>query len=696
MGFNHLSGDGGAFLVAGTLKNQIDVVGIDAEIAVAIECKSSETVSKRPRFQEELSKHNDMREEFTKSIRAQYSTQYKRQIVLAMFVQNSYLSQTDKDRAEQKNVVLFDDNDLRYYEELVKHIGQAAKYQFLSDLVPGKTIQGLKIRIPAIKTKMGGYNCFTFSMSPEYLLKISYVSHRSRGKKSDAPTYQRMVQRSRLKNIKEYIDADNIFPTNIVISVDKKYLDFYRVKQETEEATAQEIGILGWLDIRPAYKCAWIIDGQHRLFGYSGHPKAHRSLVSVLAFESLPEGNQAALFTDINSKQKAVSKSLLIELLVALKKDADKPQTKIEAVTGQVAIDLGQDTDSALFQRIQTSDAAKTAKCCISLTSIFNAVRDTHFFIEKEKEGNIIEYGPLWAPSGEFLKIRERTAHVLKSWFNTIKEKSSEWWEKGSDEGGGLAMNDGVATCLLVLDSIFKHLEDKAKKKLVGLDTDDLIELTNKYAIALGDHFGNLTEEERRQFRGYRAKQGLSVRLRHCQKALRDKYPEYDPEGLDDFLQQELTQSNLKGKEIVDRIEVTLQKLVVDELKREYEEDWWIHGVPKDIRKAVMDKYEEDDGKRGGRECYFDFIHYRAIITASNNWRLFEHILSYGKGSKRDKTSWIAAINENMRRVISHASSGQFLTIEQLAELEKYDNWLVEQISGKPNVIETSPNVEET
>jgi DNA sulfur modification protein DndB len=686
MGFTYLSGEGGAILEVDTLTNQLDVVGIDNEIAVAIECKSSEVVSKRSKFQEELSKLDGSREEFTKSIRTQFPTDYKRQIVLAMFLHNSYLSQTDKDRAEQKKIVLFDRHDLEYYEQLIKHIGPAAKYQFLSDLVPGKTIQGLKIRIPAIRTKMGGYNCFTFSMSPEYLLKISYVSHRSRGNKSDAPTYQRMVQKSRLRNIREYIDANNVFPTNIVISIDKKYLDFHRVTQEVEDQNDQEIGILGWLDIRPAYKCAWIIDGQHRLFGYSGHPKAGKSLVSVLAFEGLPEGNQAAMFTDINSKQKAVSKSLLLELLVDLKKDADKPQTKIEAVTCQAVIDLGRDPDSALFERIQSSDAIKTSKCCISLTSIFNVVQDTHFFIEKEKDGNIIEYGPLWHPSGEFSEMQERTTAILKSWLNTVRERAREWWDKGSEEGGGLAMNDGVATCILVLDNILKYLEEKAKAKLVGYDTEDLIELTSKYAVALGDYFADTSEGERRQFRAYRAKEGLKTRLRHCQKALREKFPEYNPVGLDDYLQLELKQSNLKGKEIVDRIEVTLQRLVIDELKREYGDDWWINGMPRKIRIPVMAKYEEDDGKRGGRECYLDFIDYRDIIIDKNNWRLFENILSYGKGSHKDKTEWIVKINENMRRIVSHASSGQFLSAEQLAELQGYDEWLLRQVSGNPAI----------
>jgi len=54
--------------------------------------------------------------------------------------------------------------------------------------------------------------------------------------------------------------------------------------------------------MQPSYKSAWIIDGQHRLFSYSGHPKASKGLLSVLAFEGLPPSKQAELFIDINAK----------------------------------------------------------------------------------------------------------------------------------------------------------------------------------------------------------------------------------------------------------------------------------------------------------------------------------------------------------------------------------------------------------
>ena len=129
---------------------------------------------------------------------------------------------------------------------------------------------------------MGGENCYTFSISPDYLLKIAYISHRLKGKASDVSTYQRMVSKSRLNKIKEYISNQGIFPTNIVINLDKnRHLRFERAKQEGDRDEA----VFGWLNISPSYKSAWIIDGQHRLFAYSGHELSKKSVLSVLAFE---------------------------------------------------------------------------------------------------------------------------------------------------------------------------------------------------------------------------------------------------------------------------------------------------------------------------------------------------------------------------------------------------------------------------
>jgi DNA sulfur modification protein DndB len=255
MKFQYLSGKGGAQLRVNANEDspssQLDIVAIDDEVAIAIECKSSEQFAKRPQFQHELGKHTLIRERFTNAARKAFEPQNRRLIVLAFFTSNVILTENDKQRAKDANVVILDEKDLQYYETLVSHVGPAARYQFLAELLPGKTVPNLEIRVPAIRTKMGGTPCYTFSISPEYLLKIAYVSHRAKGKASDVTTYQRMLSKSRLSKIRQYIEEDGIFPTNIVLNIDKNRLSFQRSSQE-EDASADHGTASSFRLLRPS------------------------------------------------------------------------------------------------------------------------------------------------------------------------------------------------------------------------------------------------------------------------------------------------------------------------------------------------------------------------------------------------------------------------------------------------------------
>jgi DGQHR domain-containing protein len=562
---------------------------------------------------------------------------------------------------------MLDEQDLDYYENLVAHIGPAARYQFLAELLPGKTVPNLDLKIPAIRAKMGGASCYTFSISPEYLLKIAYVSHRAKGKASDINTYQRMLSKGRLNKIRQYIDEDGIFPTNIVLNLEKSRLAFQRSLQEEDAST--EHGIAGWLDIKATYKCAWIIDGQHRLFAYSGHPKASKSRVAVLAFEGLAPSDQARLFIDINAKQKSVKQSLLEELYAELHWDAADDSIRVRAIISKAVQELGSDPESPLYARVLTADSAKSEIRCITLTSLYSAIGRTEFYLRKGRQ-NVPEYGPLWAGTNE--ATLKRTVYVLKRYFDAIRTAVPDWWDKGAGEGGGLAMNDGVTTCIMVLRSVFQHYESQ---RLIRLDDEDLFLKIAEFADALGAYFARFTESERKVFRDLRGVQGQTRRWRKCQEALRDTFQNFNPEGLDGYLAEEKAESNTRGKSVVEFIEKTLQKLVLEELKSEMPEgeDWWLLGVPKPVRQKVIQKYEDDDHQRGGYECYFDLLDYLKI--ASHSWQIFQPILGYGSGGKDKQLSWLNFVN-NKRNIVYHASSGKTLTIEELSQLEQYGEWL--------------------
>ncbi|ABR91635.1 Hypothetical protein mma_0577 [Janthinobacterium sp. Marseille] len=658
-----------------------DVIAVGEEVTIGITSLTPEDPLKRDSLRKLIERLSFDRERLGRNTQSALPKDEKKRVAVAiLFLSGISIPEQEKNLAKDSNVILFDEKDLDYYEKLAGHLGPAAKYQLFADVLPGKTIPGLQIRVPAVRTKMGNSVCYAFPISPEYLLKIAYVSHRTKGKASDVNTYQRMMNKTRLSNIKEYISNNGVFPTNIVINLDKSRLRFEKIRQENTKAEEDISGTLGWLEIRPAYKSAWIIDGQHRLFSYSGHELAATSHLSVLAFEGLQASKQAQLFVDINAKQKSVKSSLLQELYSELHWDAEDPSTRARAIVSKAIQVLDLDRDSPLHNRIQTADSIKDNIRCISLASIFSAIEKRGFHIAAESKGHVTEYGPLWAGDNETTLLR--TVFILKHWFGVVSDSANSWWTLGAAEGGGLAMNDGVTTCLNVLRSVFSHLEDSGLT-LIRKNNEALWKELTPYAKVLGEYLGTLNTEDRKRFRDLRGSQGQTARTRRCQQAIRNQFPEFNPSGLDEFLNLEKAQTNLRAKEIIDRIEVTLKDFVLEELKQEFgvnESEWFVEGVPQVVRLEVMGRYEKDNRKRGAPQHYFELIDYRRI--ALDHWDLFEPILGFERsGNKEKKTKWMVSLNEQ-RNIVSHPSSAVSLSLEQLAELEGYEAKLTEQLAS--------------
>ena len=524
MDFVYLNGEGPALLTNNTKEEngdslKFDIVGIDDEVGVAVKCLTAERKIVFGQFREEIDRYILTRQSFAQTVNQQiprpFDRQVKRSVALAIFTLNILTSEEDRKYARDKGIMLFDENDLSYYEELTGHLGSAAKYQFLADMFVNKNIQGLNIKVPAIRTRIGDYTCYTFPIRPEYLLKIAYVSHHSKGKNSDMGTYQRMLQKTRLRRIRRYIEQNGIFPTNIVINFEKKPI-FHRGEQEAE----QEGGTVGWLEVKSSYKSAWIIDGQHRLFAYSGHPQASKAYLSVLAFESLPASTQARLFIDINAEQKSVKQSLLQELYADLHKDATDPTKRVRAIIAQIIQWLDGDLDSAFYERIQASEDKKDDIRCISWNSLFR-VLDSDLFISATKRGENL-FGPLWCDEGNGT-TRERSVQILKKWFGRIRDSVPDWWNMGSGEGGGIAMNDSVVANINVLRSVFQHLSATIGN-LRQLSIQELCEAIEPYADAVGSYMRSLSEDGRKSYRSLRGSQGQSTRTRRMQQAIQKRY----------------------------------------------------------------------------------------------------------------------------------------------------------------------------
>jgi DNA sulfur modification protein DndB len=262
---------------------------------------------------------------FKYSIRSHYknkgdNTKYRFRWLLAL--KNIDLNDNDYIRAKKANIMVVDDHMIQYYSEISKHFGPASRYQFFADLYPRMAIPEMIEPVPAIRGKMGGVVFYSFVIATEQLLKIAYIAHRSKTNEESIKRYQRMANKKQ-----------GMFPTSIVLNIEtnNKGLQFDQAAE-----MAGKNAVLGRLHLPNRLKTAWLIDGQHRLFAYSGLAEAETATLPVIAFEDLNSSVQQQLFIDINGEQVRVPKSLLFDLYDDLHWNSDKPRDRLLAVISKL------------------------------------------------------------------------------------------------------------------------------------------------------------------------------------------------------------------------------------------------------------------------------------------------------------------------------------------------------------------------
>jgi DNA sulfur modification protein DndB len=228
-------------------------------------------------------------------------------------------------------------------------MGPAGRYQILGEFLQGQKVPGIgDERIPAVKGKIGGETFYSFATTPSKLLKIAFVNHQALNHPDGRPAYQRMVSSKRIKDIGHFIKAGGFFATNLLINLTEKP----RFDPMSDKYNADPNIKFGWITLPPKYRSAWVIDGQHRLFGYSHLDGAFLDhTLFVVAFEKMKTVKEADLFITINHKQKSVPKSLLVSLLADIRMGDSDPKTALTALGSAVVRALYNDKTSPFFRR---------------------------------------------------------------------------------------------------------------------------------------------------------------------------------------------------------------------------------------------------------------------------------------------------------------------------------------------------------
>ena len=209
LGFRTLNTDEGLELPFGkdpNEKKQIDILAVNEEMAIIIECKSSAKTKKAPSYKDEFELLSLRLDGFKKSLRQIFGESLRTKYIFA--TRNLKLSSdsVDMQRFKKTKSFHYSDSTYNYVNSILKNYKNAASYQFFGLLFKDQLINTEKIKIPAVSGEMGGLTYYMFSIEPGILLKMGFVLHRTKANEDEMPTYQRLLVPSRLKGITSFID----------------------------------------------------------------------------------------------------------------------------------------------------------------------------------------------------------------------------------------------------------------------------------------------------------------------------------------------------------------------------------------------------------------------------------------------------------------------------------------------------------
>lgn len=363
----------------------------------------------------------------------EYSTKVKKEkaraAILALEgfrVPKEYL--TPEKRLEllrEDKVVIWNDELIEYYKSTANSLKEYAKYSILGDLGFKKEFDK-PVKVPALLVRQGGYNFFVFTLPADTLLKIAYVFRREY---PHPKSYQRMLKSARLTKIGAFLDKpEGFFPNAIICVLEDKEVRFRKKK----------------LNLPMKYSSVWIIDGQHRLYGFCKTKDVEKrknfGLVCV-GLKGISEEGQGKIFVDVNKEAKSINTELLYDLYDIL---------GIQDRRVEIVKELAK---TKIFKnKIKTP---RTRKAPIGFTTFVNSVG------ELVKDHGILSV--YYRKKKERKKVsRGFCLNLLKQFFNVVSEVFQDEWK--NSEISILADDIGIRTFTKILPQILEYKNKEFKR----------------------------------------------------------------------------------------------------------------------------------------------------------------------------------------------------------------------------------------
>jgi DGQHR domain-containing protein len=173
----------------------------------------------------------------------------------------------------------------------------------------------------------GKHRFYTLTMPSDVLAKTCFVTPRV---EDPVVGFQRVLDKERAKQIADYIDSGlGTIPNSVVLSAQA-------------DAELKVIGKGKTVEFKAARRSFLVLDGQHRIYGFSLAKTKLR--VPVVIYNNLSKRDESRLFIDINTKQRPVPNELLLDI-----KKLAEYETDAEKLVGEVFDLFESESSSPLF-----------------------------------------------------------------------------------------------------------------------------------------------------------------------------------------------------------------------------------------------------------------------------------------------------------------------------------------------------------
>lgn len=660
-----------------SIERPFSVFASDDETVIVTRCKTQERL-KRTSLRKELEDFAACKGDVASAVKSFY-TDFKPKIIWFFLTENVVWSESDIEYASQQKIKRITEQELPYFTQLSDLLGKAARFQFLAEHLQNQSIPEMTdVTVSATRSKLGGKYFYSFVSTPRQLLKIAFVNHRTLDDPEGHPTYQRLIQKSRLKSIEKYILAGGIFPNNLLINFSKSpRFDI------THKDTATDVHF-GKLYLPNTYKSAWIIDGQHRLYGYASLPDVYldQKLV-IVAFESISKEEEAEMFVTINHEQKSVPKNLLDDLEGQLKWGSANPTERIGALAARVIQEMNRDLSSPLYARFAAEGIKGSNRACLTVPQVKLGLKRSSLLGTAEK-GSFSQGLISGATDNATLM---KATKILNIYFRQFQEIDIDRWEDG--RLGKICTNDSIQALTLLLGEIVRHLRSKGLVQHKS-NENQLTEAVASFVEPLLDYIKCTQKDKLDTFltSGYGSGGPKTLFLRYTQ-VLKRHHSDFTPDGFEDWEKTQSEELKNTADQQVQQINILAIEHIFKVFRRMFGSDsngYWEKGVPQGkLKSAAYTKSQEYEfDSRLPVESYLDFIALKQIVEHASRWNLFKDVMDIpldGEKGNAKNLKWMDRFNE-IRRISAHAAPGRGYSIEDFELLRLVADTLQSRIEA--------------